>query len=136
MKDRYGDGERCAGIGVEDHHDFMLELWKIANERAEAYEIAYAEEKSMRESVEERTEKLLEFLREAGIFHPRGHEENEKNEKLAREEEERKKKIHEEDLRRMLRSEIEKRPPKGPPPIAPQSPEASPKAEQQQSSQG
>ena len=59
----------------------MFELWKISNERSEAYEIAYAEEKSMRESVEERVEKLLEFLREAGTFHPRGHEENEKNDK-------------------------------------------------------
>ena len=124
VKQRYEELSAKTGVRVEDHHDFMFELWKIANERAEAYEIAYAEEKSMRESVEERTEKLLEFLREAGMFHPRGQEENEKNEK----------KIHEEELRRMLRSETEKRPPKGPPPIAPQSPKASPRAEPPKSS--
>ena len=58
MKERYG--ELSTGIRVEDHHDFMFEL-KIANERSEAYEIAYAEEKSTRESVEERVEGLLDF---------------------------------------------------------------------------
>jgi hypothetical protein len=130
VRERFGDGEESRGIGVKDHHEFMFELWNIANERADAFEIAYAEERSLRETVEDRVERLLDFLREAGIFHPRGHEENEKNERLARQEEERKKNLQEEELRRMLRSE--KRPPKEPPPIAPQ--EASPKAEQQQSS--
>jgi hypothetical protein len=94
----------------------MFELWKIAHERADAFEIAYAEEKSLRETVEERVERLLDFLREAGIFHPRGHEENERNERSAKEEEERRKNLQEEELRRMLRSEIQKKPPTEPPP--------------------
>ena len=80
----------------------------------------------MRETVEDRVERLLDFLRGAGVFHPRAKEENEKNERLARQEEEREKKIREEDLRRMMRAEVVKRPPKGPPPIAPPSPKAEP----------
>ena len=44
-----------AGILPEEHHDFMLEEMKIANERASAYQIAYEEEKYLRETVEERT---------------------------------------------------------------------------------
>jgi hypothetical protein len=112
VRERFGDGEESRGIGVVDHHEFMFELWKIANEKADAYEIAYAEERSLRETVEERVERLLDFLREAGIFHPRGHEENERNERIAREEEERRKNLQEEELRRMLRSEPQKRPPK------------------------
>ena len=69
---------------------------------------------------------MLDFLRGAGVFHPRAKEENEKNERLARQEEEREKKIREEDLRRMMKGEVEKRPPKGPPPVAPPSPKAEP----------
>ena len=124
---RYAAGEENRGIGVEDHHNFMFELWKIANERADAFEMAYAEERSLRETVEERAERLIDFLREAGIFHPRGHEENERNVRIAREEEERRKSLHEEEVRRMMTSGTQKKPPKGPPPIAPASPKAEPK---------
>ena len=126
-KGRHAAGEENRGIRVEDLHKFMYELSKIANERADAFEMAYTEERSLRETVEQRAERLIDFLREAGIFHPRGHEENERNDRIAREEEERRKSLQEEDLRRMLRSGTQKKPPKGPPPIAPASPKAEPK---------
>ena len=126
-RERLAAGEENRGVGVEDHHNFMFELLTIAKERADAFEIAYTEEKSLRETVEERVERLIDFLREAGIFHPRGHEENERNVRIAREEEERRKSRHEEEVRRMMTSGTQKKPPKGPPPIAPASPKAEPK---------
>ena len=46
------------GVLPEDHHDFMFEVMKVANERANAYQMAYEEERSLREAVEERTHEL------------------------------------------------------------------------------
>ena len=76
------------GMLEEDREDYMYKVVTLQHEKVEAYRQAYLEEEAFREDAEERISRLLKFLKEAGIFHPRGHELNEENERLAREEEE------------------------------------------------
>ena len=60
----------------------------LQHEKVEAYRQAYIEEQAFRESAKQALDRLAKFLREAGIIHPRGHELNEENDRLAREAEE------------------------------------------------
>ena len=73
------------GVLEEDTEIYTQEIVSLQHEKAEAYRQAYIEEQAYRESAEQSLDRLVKFLREAGILHPKRHELNEENERLARE---------------------------------------------------
>jgi len=74
---------------LEEHLKFSHEMYHIQKKRIEALKGAYEDEKRFREDAELEAIRWKRFIKEAGMMHPRGEEENLKNEQEAEEEERR-----------------------------------------------
>ena len=95
----------------EEEKLFVMQLLTIEREKAVLWRRAYDSEVIFRLEAEDRVEGYKRFLREAGILHPRGHEENQRAEEEfqreqeeARQEEERRSK----EERRRIQEEIQR----------------------------
>ena len=82
-------GEQGRRRTRDEERMFILQLLTIERERAELFRRAYESEAIFRIEAEERVERYKSFMREAGIIHPRGQEENQQaEEEFQREQEE------------------------------------------------
>ena len=96
---------------------FFHDIYHAQQKRIEIWKRAYEDEKRFREDAEVEVARWTRFVREVGVFHPRGEQENQRAEEEARREEE------------QMRQVEAKRAPKAPPPDldVPQRVEAKPK---------